>query len=119
MTSVFPILRYQDPKAAIDFLERALGFERHEVHEVDGAVEHAELRHGDGMIMLGPVRDEWKAGVGAVYIAVDDLDALYERARDAGAEIVKEPFDTDYGSRDFAARDPEGNHWSFGTYRPT
>jgi uncharacterized glyoxalase superfamily protein PhnB len=54
----------------------------------------------------------------SVYVAVADTDALYERAKAAGAEIVRELHDTDYGSRDFAAKDPEGNLWSFGTYRP-
>jgi len=126
MTTVFPTFRYQDPKAAIAFLERAFGFERHAVHEgADGSVEHAELRHGDGMIMLGGVRDgELGAiapppGSGATYLAVEDVDALHAQAKAAGAEIVMEPFDTDYGSRDFSARDPEGNVWSFGTYRPS
>ena len=125
MTTVFPTLRYRDPKAAVDFLERALGFERHAVHEGDGGtIEHAELRHGDGMIMLGGVRDTEYGkvapppGSAAAYIAVEDVDALHERARANGAEILIEPFDTDYGSRDFTARDPEGNVWSFGTYRP-
>ena len=50
-------------------------------------------------------------------MVTDDVDAVYERARAAGAEIIAEPHDTDYGSHDFAARDPEGNRWSFGTYR--
>jgi uncharacterized glyoxalase superfamily protein PhnB len=50
-------------------------------------------------------------------VVTDDTDKLYERAAAAGAEITREPFDTDYGSRDFTARDPEGNLWSFGTYR--
>ena len=54
-----------------------------------------------------------------VYVIVDDgIDAHFERARTAGAEIVRELHDTDYGSRDYVARDPEGNLWSFGTYRP-
>ena len=126
MTTVFPTLRYSDPKAAIDFLERALGFERHAVHEGDdGTVEHAELRHGDGMIMLGAVRENEfgsiapPPGTGSNYVAVDDVDVLCDRAKAAGAEIVYGPRDQDYGSRDFAARDPEGNVWSFGTYRPT
>jgi uncharacterized glyoxalase superfamily protein PhnB len=50
-------------------------------------------------------------------VVTDQPDALYERARNAGAQITAEPHDTDYGSRDFAAQDPEGNRWSFGTYR--
>ncbi|MFD0787779.1 VOC family protein, partial [Micromonospora azadirachtae] len=53
----------------------------------------------------------------AVYVAIDDVNAHYARARAAGAEIIREPFDTDYGSRDYAARDLAGNVWSFGTYR--
>ena len=124
MPTVFPILRYRDPAAAIDFLERAFGFVRHAVHEDGGGIQHAELRHGAGMVMLGGVREGADGplppapGTGAIYVAVDDLDALHERARAGGAEIVTQPFDTDYGSRDFSARDPEGNLWSFGTYRP-
>ena len=54
----------------------------------------------------------------SVYVAVDETDALYEKAKAAGAEILKELYDTDYGSRDFMCRDPEGNVWSFGTYWP-
>lgn len=52
----------------------------------------------------------------SVYVVTDDPDGLCARARAAGGEITREPFDTDYGSRDFAMRDPEGNRWSFGTY---
>ena len=56
-------------------------------------------------------------GTFAAYVVTDDIGALYRRAVDAGAEIVRELYTTDYGSRDFAVRDPEGNRWSFGTYR--
>jgi uncharacterized glyoxalase superfamily protein PhnB len=74
--------------------------------------------------MLGSVREETGAvatpsqpGTFGAYVVTDDVDAVYERARAAGAEIIAGPHDTDYGSHDFAARDPEGNRWSFGTYR--
>jgi predicted enzyme related to lactoylglutathione lyase len=60
-----------------------------------------------------PPDDDW-----SVYVAVPDVDAHCAQARAAGAEITREPFDTDYGSRDYAARDLAGNVWSFGTYRP-
>jgi uncharacterized glyoxalase superfamily protein PhnB len=53
-----------------------------------------------------------------VYVYVDDVDAHCERARAAGAEILREPEDQDYGARDYTARDPEGHIWSFGNYRP-
>jgi uncharacterized glyoxalase superfamily protein PhnB len=124
MASIYPVLRYEDAHAAIDFLERAFGFERHAVHEGDdGRIVHSELRLGDEFVMPsstgagGAVYDQG-AGRTVVYVAVDEVDSLHERARDAGAEIVMPPTDQDYGSRDFTARDPEGNLWSFGTYRP-
>jgi len=79
---------------------------------------------GSAIVMLGsagvgrePFRSLPAAG-SLIYRAVEDVDALYERAREAGAEIPLEPMDTDYGSREFTVRDPEGNLWAFGTDRP-
>jgi len=124
MQSIYPVLKYEDARAAIDFLERAFGFEQHSVHDGEnGAVSHAEFRFGDQFIMFGSVSEgdpRFNQGVGrtTLYVVVDDPDSLHARAKEAGAEIVMEPTDQDYGSRDFAARDPEGNIWSFGTYRP-
>jgi len=124
MQSIYPVLKYDDAHAAIEFLERAFGFERLQVHEGEsGDVAHAELRFGDEVVMFGSTGEgdpRFNQGVGrtTVYLVVGDPDALHERAKGAGAEIVMEPTDQDYGSRDFAARDPEGNIWSFGTYRP-
>ncbi len=123
--SIYPTYHYRDARAGIDFLECAFGFERKAVYEGDGGrVQHAELRFGDGIVMLGDAETDYAKlapppGTGSVYIAVDDVDALHERAKAAGAEIVYGPKDQDYGSRDFTARDPEGNLWSFGTYRPS
>ena len=120
---LYPLLRYRDAKAAIEFLRSAFGFEEQAVHEnEDGVVEHAELSYGPGILMLGTDRDDQygsRAGQGWTYVAVDDADAHCERARSAGAEIIVELQDTDYGSRDYAARDPEGNVWNFGTYAPS
>jgi uncharacterized glyoxalase superfamily protein PhnB len=118
--SIFSTFRYRDAPAAIDFLERAFGFERGDVHKgPDGTVQHAELHFAGEWIMLGTARDDaFASGPTTTYLVVDDPDAHYEQAVAAGAEIVRELNDTDYGSRDFAARDPEGNVWSFGTYRP-
>jgi uncharacterized glyoxalase superfamily protein PhnB len=124
MQSLYPVLKYEDAHAAIEFLERAFGFQRHAVHEGDGAsIVHAELRFGDQVVLVSsagvgnPVFDQ---GVGrtTVYVVVDEVDSLHDSAQAAGAEIVMPPTDQDYGSRDFAVRDPEGNIWSFGTYRP-
>jgi uncharacterized glyoxalase superfamily protein PhnB len=126
--TIFPALRYRDAPAAIEWLGRAFGFEaRMVVDGAPGSVAHAELACGRAMIMLGSARapdaDEYSAaapppGGSALYMVVDDPDAHHERARAAGAEIVRALNDTDYGSREYAARDPEGNVWSFGTYQP-
>jgi uncharacterized glyoxalase superfamily protein PhnB len=120
--AVYPSLRYRDARAGIQWLKDALGFEERVVYgNDDGSVAHAELSFGPSIIMLGSEKDdEYGRHVGQswLYVAVEDADASWERARTAGADIVREPADTDYGSRDFAVRDPEGNLWSFGTYRP-
>ena len=123
-----PTLRYRDAHAAIDWLERALGFERRAVHQDDaGNVVHAELDFRGGLVMLGSARNPAEGGFqeiapppgsSSVYVVIDDPDALHDRAKAAGAEIVRELVDLDYGSRDFAVRDPEGNLWNFGTYDP-
>ena len=112
---LYPSLRFADSDAALRFLQDAFGFTEHAVHRGgDGAIRHAELALGDDMIMFGQ-GDPAQHGI---YIAVDDLDAQYERAKAAGAEITRELADTDYGSREFAARDLDGHEWYFGTYRP-
>jgi uncharacterized glyoxalase superfamily protein PhnB len=124
MQSIFPVLKYDDARAAIDFLERAFGFKPHAVHEGEnGGVAHAELRLGDEYVMLGSTDegdDRFNQGAGrySLYVVVDDPDAHLARASEAGAAIERELSDTDYGSREYMARDPEGNLWSFGTYRP-
>jgi uncharacterized glyoxalase superfamily protein PhnB len=88
----------------------------------DGKIAHAELAYGNGIVMLGSARDEpgnpWSRVDFGLYVVVDDVDAHHARAKAAGAEIVYPPRNTDYGSRDYAAKDCEGRFWSFGTYRP-
>jgi uncharacterized glyoxalase superfamily protein PhnB len=120
-TDIYPSMRYHDAHAAIEWLEQAFGFERHVVYEGTGeTIDHAELRYGEGLVMLGSVRgddDHRRPGQGWAYVVVDDLSAPHDRAKAAGAEIVEPPQVHDYGSF-YGARDPEGNLWSFGTYRP-
>jgi uncharacterized glyoxalase superfamily protein PhnB len=122
--TVWPALRYRDARAAIDFLVRAFGFEElvRYTGDDESIVSHAELRWPlGGGVMLGSVREdsviaELPPGTGSIYVVTDQPDALYERARAAGARVVRELHDEDYGSREFTARDPEGVYWSFGTY---
>lgn len=123
-TAIWPALRYDDAPAAIQFLVEAFGFERVAVYESGDRVDHAELRWpGGGGVMLGSASREEStiarlpAGTGSVYVVTDDPDGLYKRAVAAGATVTGELRDEDYGSRGFTVRDPEGVHWSFGTYR--
>jgi uncharacterized glyoxalase superfamily protein PhnB len=123
MPSVFPTLRYRDSGRAVTWLEEAFGFQPVMVHEGEnGTIAHAELVYGDGMVMLGTVSDDGfgsHTGQASLYVVVEDPDAHHAQAKAAGAEIVRELEDQDYGSRDYSARDFEGNLWSFGTYRPS
>ncbi|RWC73447.1 MULTISPECIES: VOC family protein [unclassified Mesorhizobium] len=114
---------YRDPRAALDWLEEAFGFEPSMVvRDTGGKLIHAEMRFGDGCII---VDSEWAdhvaspASVGgkntqSVYIRLKDgLDAHCEQARAAGAAIIQEPADQFYGERQYRARDPEGHIWTF------
>jgi uncharacterized glyoxalase superfamily protein PhnB len=115
--TVFPALSYDDPQAAVDFLKEAFGAEEHSVYRTDdGKIRHAELRFANGLVMFGPSGGERIPA--SVYVVVDDPDAHHERACAACADIVLELHDTDYGSREYGAKDPEGNAWYFGTYQP-
>ena len=121
-----PIVPYSDPRAAIGWLERAFGAVATAVHppERDQPLVHAEVAIGTGLVMINDAdRDDdgpfALPGPVLLYVVVDDPDGLHERAAAAGAEIVMGLTDQDYGSREFAARDPHGNVWSFGTYRPS
>jgi uncharacterized glyoxalase superfamily protein PhnB len=125
-TTVWPCIRYADAHAAIDFLKKAFGFVDTLVVPGEGGsdVVHAEVRWPlGGGIMLGSVAsgegldDNLRPGCGFVYVVTDDPDALLDRAIAVGAVEVQGLNDTDYGSRGFTVRDPEGNTWSFGTYR--
>lgn len=133
--TLIPCLRYQDAPAAIDFLCDAFGFARHAVYADDAdptVVHHAELVLGDAMIMLGSARGGeveslygWKtpAQAGGITMSicavVDDPDAHCARAKAAGAEIIRGPYDNDgYPGRAYDARDTEGNVWNFGSYDP-
>jgi uncharacterized glyoxalase superfamily protein PhnB len=131
---IYPGLRYRDAPAMIAWLCKAFGFTERVVYPgPDGTITHAELAFGSGMVMLSSVRDDkFGAIVGppigpevgakgngqAIYVAIDDPDGLFSRAKAAGADMLMGLTDTDYGSRDFICRDPEGYLWCFGTYWP-
>jgi len=131
-----PSLHYDDAPAAIEFLCRAFGFERHFVATDPNdpkLVYQAELAFGGGLIMFGSVLREskmndaynWKTQrqakcvTACISLIVDDLDAHYARAKAAGAEIIREPHDNrGFPGRTYDARDPEGYIWNVTTYDP-
>lgn len=126
--NVFPALRYRDAEAALEWLKAAFGLVEKAVHRgEDGTIHHAELSIGAGLVMLGQHDGQgWSGGnppdalasTISIYVAIDDPDAHHDRAAAAGARIVRELVDQPYGSREYSARDIEGNLWSFGTYDP-
>lgn len=119
--SIRPYLLYEDVDAALAFLTRAFGFEETLRYVgAEGYVSHAEARLRDDVVYLGDPGGDYrgpsKLGANTAIVTVDgldDVDALCERARAAGAEITEEPADQDYGERRFAAVDPEGHKWFF------
>nr|WP_295375388.1 VOC family protein [Pseudoxanthomonas sp.] len=130
-STLIPCLRYRDARAAIDWLCEAFGFERQAVYADGDTVHHAQLTFGNGMIMLGSTSGggEWGRQIvqpdeiggretQSPCVIVSNADAHYARARAAGAEIVIELADQDYGGRGYACRDPEGHLWWFGSYDP-
>ncbi|MGE0131206.1 MAG: VOC family protein [Blastocatellales bacterium] len=129
--TVIPCLRYRDAPAAIEWLCRVFGFEKNLVApNEDGTIAHAQLSFGNGMIMLGSASDSvfgrlmklpdeiGGAETQTAYVIVSDADLVYGQAKAAGAEILLDIKDEDYGGRGFTCRDLEGHIWNFGTYDP-
>jgi uncharacterized glyoxalase superfamily protein PhnB len=130
-TTVIPCLRYRNAPAAIEWLFQAFGFEKHLIVPGEGeTIAHAQLSFGNGMIMLGSVKESefdrlmkqpdeiGGAETQSAYVIVWDADEFYARAKAAGAKIVLDIKDEDYGGRGFSCRDLEGRLWNFGTYDP-
>jgi MerR family transcriptional regulator, thiopeptide resistance regulator len=119
-----PLLVYEDIEGAHNFLVDAFGFGPGGIErDGDGHVVHGEVVVGDGRIWLHRVTPEHEmasprttaAATGGLVVHVDDVDAHFERARAAGAEIDRAPADQPYGQREYGARDPEGHRWWFAT----
>ncbi len=131
-SSVIPALRYRDALAAIEWLCKAFGFEKNAVYMGEGTVvAHAQLTFGNGMIMLGSIQNGTEYSKQMVQpdevgmretqhacLIVSDADAVYATAKAAGAEMLFDLKEMDYGGKAFSCRDPEGHLWSIGTYDP-
>ncbi len=120
-TRVFPAFQAHDPQAILDFLVNALGFVENVAYRQGEEIVHAQLDWpGGGGVMFGSHKpaNPWsrEPGTAGAYLVATDLDSVYARAQQSGADIVRPLVDTDYGSREFTVRDPEGNLWSVGSY---
>lgn len=115
--TVTPYLIVQDAPGLIAFLTQFFEAEeiRRDLHP-DGTIMNAEIRVGTSIIELAEASNSWPVRPGALHIYVSDTDAVYQRARQAGAEIVYEPADMPYGERSAGITDPFGNHWYLATY---
>ena len=129
--TIFPTLRYRDGQAAIDWLCKAFGFQvQRVVLDKSGSIAHAQLVYGNGMVMLGSATNNEfhtvvkspaeTGGIGSqsAYIIVADVDDHYKMAVAAGAEIVIDIKEEDYGGLAYSCRDQEGHVWNFGSYDP-
>jgi uncharacterized glyoxalase superfamily protein PhnB len=130
-STIIPCLRYRDAHAAIDWLCKAFGFTKQAVYDDDqGGVAHAQLTYGNGMLMIGSVNDN---AFGRRMLQPDQVDgretqcpcvivkdckAHYEQARAAGAIIIDEYAEKEYGGAGYGCRDLEGHLWWFGSYDP-
>ena len=121
--SVFPYLRIRDANAAIDFYKKVFDAEEmFRLHEPGGRIGHAQLKFGSAVVMLSDEYPEYGiqspsafGGTGSsVHLHVDDVDAMTERAKQAGAEVLMEPTDQFYGERSGTVRDPAGHEWNIG-----
>ena len=128
---IIPTIRYKDAPTAIEWLCKAFGFKKNLVVQGEnGTISHAQLSFGNAMIMLGSENDNEYGklfrtpedlngfNTQALYIVVEEVDEHYKRAISAGAEIVLDIKDEDYGGRGYSCKDPEGNLWNFGSYNP-
>ena len=128
---IIPGMRYKNAPEAIEWLCRAFGFEKHLiVPGENNKIAHAQLTLGNAMIMLGSENDnefgkliktpQELNGINTVtsYLVIKEIDKHYKHAVQAGAEIIIDIKDEDYGGRGYTCRDPEGYLWSFGSYDP-
>jgi len=126
---VWPSLSYRDADAALEYLVGVVGFTQAVVYrgDQDRPISHAELRWPDGGgIMFGsePAGERWSQraggpGTATAYLFSTDVEGIAGRVTAAGWEVLRPLAETDYGSREFAFLDPEGNAWSVGTYPGT
>lgn len=127
-----PNMAYKNPEKILVFLKNAFGFSEYGIYRgPNDEIQHAQLILGNALIMISPAKNEGEIGqytrtpaeVGGFntqtpYLIIDEIDAHYKKAKDAGAEIIRDIKDEDYGGRGYSCKDPEGYIWNFGSYNP-
>jgi PhnB protein len=119
--AITPYLYYEDVGGALKFLAKAFGFRKYGTQSVgsDGKINHAAMKLGEDLIMMGSPKSGYRnpkrlgQATQCLYINVEDVDKHFERARKAGATVLEEPADTEYGHRRYGVTDPEGHEWYF------
>ena len=115
--TVTPYLTVQGARRLIDFLKQAFDAKEDErMTRPDGTITHSEVRIGDSVVMIADSSDKWKPMPSGIYLYVEDTDATYQRAIQAGAVSVMEPANQFYGDRNAGVRDPLGNVWWIATH---
>ena len=115
--TITPYLVVEGAPKLIQFLKQAFGAqEQFRLARPDGGIMHAEMKIGDSIIMMGAPMGEAKARPCSLYLYVADVDAVYQRAIQAGGTSVGEPKDQFYGDRSAGVIDPCGNYWGIGTH---
>jgi PhnB protein len=115
--TVTPVLTVHGAAKLIKFLTQA--FDAKETYRLpgpNGEVVHAEVKIGDSMVMVGEATDQWKPMPATIALYVEDTDAWYKRALQAGATSVREPSDQFYGDRSAGVKDSAGNQWWIHTH---
>jgi PhnB protein len=115
--SVTPYLTVADAPRMLEFVQAAFGATIHEaIAGEDGRIRHAEVQLGDSKIMIGQAREDYPPRPGSLYLYVEDTNANYRRAIEAGAKSIMEPADQFYGDRNAGVEDPLGNYWWIATH---
>lgn len=114
---ITPYLTVRGVPILLDFLKQVFDAqEEHSMKGQDGTIVHAEVTIGGEAIMMGEAHGDWQPTPGSVYIYVEDADATYQRALDAGATSLMEPADQFHGDRYGGVKDPVGNQWWISTH---
>src|SRR5215211_1147889 len=119
--AITPYLYYQNVEFALKFLSKAFGFRKYgsQMRGPDGKTDHAAMQFGNDIIMMGrpPMKYRNPKELGqptqSLYVNVENVDKHFERAKKAGANIIEELENTEYGHRRYRATDPEGHEWAF------